>query len=93
MAVARRTISLRSAVAERLDALATAIELGERYKADLPDLVVMAMSHHRKAPILTGTSGTSGPLSCAAVIPAASSWRNMSYRRREPNCAGQDRPD
>lgn len=38
------------------DELATALALAERYPdsgVDLPDLVVMAMSNHRKAPILT----------------------------------------
>ena len=38
------------------DELTTALDLGERYPdsgVDLPDLVVMAMSHHRHAPIIT----------------------------------------
>ena len=36
--------------------LELALKLGKRYKdsgADLPDLIVMAMAHHRKAQILT----------------------------------------
>jgi predicted nucleic acid-binding protein len=43
-------------VAPTGDELATAIELAERYPdsgVDLPDLVVMATSHHRKAAVLT----------------------------------------